>query len=216
MTTKKYIKLNYGRLPIPAYFAFICLFLSIGLSVAAKFNQFFPIDVTVTRAIQEYHPLWFDNLMKLLTEMGFFVPGVMTVLIITVAVFLLRKRNDAVFLFLSAAGSPVVASIIKEIIRRPRPDPRLIHQYIPYTQQDSYPSGHVMFYIGLYGFLIYLIYTEMKPGILRTVLMIFLSLLLILIGLSRIYLGAHWLSDVAASYLFGYIWLFIIISLYNR
>ncbi len=74
-----------------------------------------------------------------------------------------------------------------------------------------------MFFIGLYGFLLFVIHSRFKKSDWkRAVLMVFFSLLIFLIGVSRIYLGAHWFSDVLGAYLLGFSWLLVIIWLDHK
>jgi undecaprenyl-diphosphatase len=89
--------------------------------------------------------------------------------------------------------------IVKFIVRRPRPDHlRLIKQ-----GGFSFPSGHSMVSIALYGFLIYFINKKIKNKILKIILTILLVIIIISIGLSRIYVGVHYPSDVLGGYLFA-------------
>jgi undecaprenyl-diphosphatase len=67
----------------------------------------------------------------------------------------------------------------------------------------GFPSGHVVFYTGFFGFLWFLSYTLLKRSRRRTVLLWSLAALVALVGPSRIYLGAHWASDVIGGYLLG-------------
>ncbi len=67
----------------------------------------------------------------------------------------------------------------------------------------SFPSGHVMEYVMLFGLLMWLAYRCMRPGALRTLTLVGMGLLIGLVGVSRIYLGAHWLTDVVGAYLAG-------------
>jgi undecaprenyl-diphosphatase len=80
---------------------------------------------------------------------------------------------------------------------------------------SSFPSGHVMFYTGFYGFIIFLAYTLMKPSIRRTLLVVVFGLLVLLIGVSRVYVGEHWASDALGAYLLGTLTLVAIIQLYR-
>jgi len=82
--------------------------------------------------------------------------------------------------------------------------------------EPSFPSGHVMHYTNFYGLLIYLLATNWKPGRLRNTLIALCTGMIATIGPSRIYLGAHWPSDVMAGYLYGGLWFGGIIALYLR
>ena len=71
----------------------------------------------------------------------------------------------------------------------------------------SFPSGHSMVATGFYGFLIYLIYKEVKNKKIKYPLIVFLSILILLIGISRIYLGAHYATDVIGGWIIGAVYL---------
>ena len=75
----------------------------------------------------------------------------------------------------------------------------------------SFPSGHAFFAMTLFGLLAYFAFTRMPRRFLRMLTFLSLLALILLIGASRVYLGAHWPSDVLAGYLFGavFLWIFI-------
>jgi len=72
-----------------------------------------------------------------------------------------------------------------------------------------------MFYTGFYGFVVFLAFILLKPSLKRTLLLAFFGLLVLLIGISRIYVGEHWASDVLGAYLLGSLALVAIIQLYR-
>jgi undecaprenyl-diphosphatase len=78
----------------------------------------------------------------------------------------------------------------------------------------SFPSGHVMFYLGFFGFIWFLAFTLLKPSLKRSLLLVFFGILIVLIGVSRVYLGEHWPSDVLGSYLLGSLTLAALIQFY--
>ena len=126
-------------------------------------------------------------------------------------IFLKNKKtglNIAINLGLSA----LVNFTIKQIIQRPRP---VGHRIIDESGY-SLPSGHSMVSMAFYGFLIYLIYKNVKNKYLRTTLIILLTLLIISIGVSRIYLGVHYVSDVLAGFLVAIAYLVIFIHAINN
>ena len=103
---------------------------------------------------------------------------------------------------------------LKIAINRPRPTPDLVTIYFTETGK-SFPSGHAFFAILVLGMLTYLAITHMsKPGLRTMTLSVFLILLL-WIGVSRIYLGAHWTSDVIGAYIVGGWFLVALIWLYQ-
>ncbi len=110
-------------------------------------------------------------------------------------------------LLLSTAANVV----LKRIINRPRPDwERLIA-----VDTLSYPSGHSMSAMAFYGFLIYLCVRYEMTMWVRIVTVTSLALLILLIGVSRIYLGVHFPSDVVAGYIGGLIWVTFCAIVFN-
>jgi undecaprenyl-diphosphatase len=104
--------------------------------------------------------------------------------------------------------------MVKEYIQRPRPGIDVVEVF-HILDSYSFPSGHVMFYAGFYGFLWFLAYTLLKRSWFRTLLLILLGTLIALVGISRIYLGQHWASDVLGAYLLGSLCLVLTIELYR-
>jgi len=112
-------------------------------------------------------------------------------------IFLFKKKKN--YAFSTAAVlivSTVINNVIKLIIRRPRPE------YISVVEHSfSYPSGHTMASATLYGFLIYLIIKSDMPKHYKIIYSGVLGLLIFLVGISRIYLGAHFFSDVFGGWI---------------
>ncbi len=186
------------------------------LTVLVKQFDYFKTDLFVTRSIQGLNPFWFDSLMRFLSWLGDLWMGSLVILVVSVILLLLGKRKSVLMFLVSSYGAISLSELIKFIIGRPRPDSTLINQIGKFTRSDSFPSGHVMFAVGLYGFLLFLVFTQLKSRlVLKKILLITLAVPVFLMGLSRIYLGAHWFSDVIGAYLFGYIWLFIMVNIYK-
>jgi membrane-associated phospholipid phosphatase len=105
-------------------------------------------------------------------------------------------------------------NFVKYVVHRPRPPSSLVEVYQVLTSY-SFPSGHVMYYLALYGFMLFLVFVVLKRRWLRTLLITILSALIVLVGISRIYLGEHWASDVLAAYLLGGLGLTAVIAIYR-
>ena len=133
-----------------------------------------------------------DSILKSITHLG----DTLIIMIIVVVMLIFLNKKDRTIL-----GSTTILTVglnqgIKHLLRRPRPDHlRLIKQ-----GGFSYPSGHSMIAICVYGIMIYLINKKVENKKIKIILNILLALLILLIGISRIYVGVHYPSDVIGGY----------------
>ena len=150
-----------------------------------------------------------DLIMKTITQFGNTIP----VIIITLVLMITLTSRKEVFLIGSNTILTVGSNqILKHIICRPRPN----HLRLIVENGYSFPSGHAMISICLYGLLIYLINKKIKNKILKVLLTIILILLILGIGISRIYVGVHYPSDVLAGYLLSLSILIFSITIVNK
>jgi undecaprenyl-diphosphatase len=129
-------------------------------------------------------------------------------------IFLAGLRWEAVITVLAAALVSLLNLLVKLTIQRPRPAADLVDVVRNLTSY-SFPSGHVMFYVGFFGFLLFLSLTLFKKSWRRALLVLLLSVPIALVGLSRIYLGEHWASDVLGAYLLGSLSLAATVAVYR-
>lgn len=113
-----------------------------------------------------------------------------------------RRRGAAIMLLFITTGAQVLNDILKTVFHRTRPTPLV--GFLD-AQQFSFPSGHAMVSAAFYFYVAYLTWRYVR-GWWRGVLIGGLVLLVLLIGLSRLYLEVHYLSDVIAGYLAGFLW----------
>jgi len=188
------------------------------LAVFAYLDPYFSWDLKVSSAFnwKTFTPPGLFPLMRFVSIFGnSWTPYALTTL--TVILFLLfHRRSEAWGLTLSAGGSGLINTIFKMLIARPRPAPDLIQSYTdPIT--NSFPSGHVTFYVTYFGFLFFTAYALLPRGsLLRRLALTLTALPVLLIGLSRIYLGAHWPSDTVGAYLWSGVWLGFSLWVYRR
>jgi undecaprenyl-diphosphatase len=185
----------------------------VALAVIAHTVAYFPIDLTITHAVQAYHGPVFDRFMYAISWIGFFPQVAVTGLVVLLALALSGLRWEAVSA-LFATVSIGIGSLVKIVVFRPRPSADLVH-VLRQLPSSGFPSGHVLMTTAFGGFLVFLCFTLLKPWAGRTVLLVLLSLLIGLMGVSRIYLGQHWFSDVMGAYLFGSLWLMLTIRFYR-
>jgi membrane-associated phospholipid phosphatase len=177
------------------------------LTILVKTTPSFPIDLQITRALQSLRSPVFSAFMNVISWPGFLPQCFIVSVLIVLTLYILGFRWESVAAVFATLLPPLSNMIVKEIIQRPRPTTDLVHVF---STLDSYsfPSGHVMFYVGFFGFLWFLVYTLLKRSWLRTTLLVFIGIFIVLVGTSRIYLGQHWASDVLGAYLLGSLTLF--------
>jgi len=172
------------------------------LTILVKTTPSFPIDLQITRNLQTISSPVFAALMRLISWPGFSPQSYTLSLLIMGVFYWFGFRWEALAGVVAALLPPIVNVIVKDYIRRPRPTVDLVNVF-RILDSYSFPSGHVMFYVGFFGFLWFLIYTLLKRSWRRTLMLIILSIFIALVGMSRIYLGQHWASDVLGAYLLG-------------
>lgn len=184
------------------------------LSWIAQRTQFFPGDMSITARLQRQRQPWFHRFMFWVSEIGFWQISVPQCIGVAGIFWALRFRLEAIFILLTTSSN-ILNAIVKRMIKRPRPTKELV-TVVRVLNEPSFPSGHVMHYTNFYGLLIYLLATNWRSGKLRNTLIGICTGLIVCIGPSRIYLGAHWPSDVMAGYIYGGLWFGGIMALYLR
>lgn len=184
------------------------------LSLIAQRTDFFPGDMSITSNLQRQKNPWFRRFMYWISEIGFWQWSTPQTIGVAGIFWVLRFRLEAIFILLTTSSN-ILNAIVKRVIKRPRPTKQLV-TVIKVINEPSFPSGHVMHYTNFYGLLIYLLATNWRSGKLRNGLIGACTLLIACIGPSRIYLGAHWPSDVMAGYVYGGLWFGGIMAIYLR
>ena len=172
-------------------------------------------DLRISRFIQRFDYPYFHNLMVAVSWPGYLGRQWVVTLCVVALLLRFRLRIEAACLVISAASSSLLVNAIKFVVGRPRPSLDLVSVY-EHPISRSFPSGHVASYMAVYGFLFYLVYTLMRPSPLRSTLLILCGAMISLVGVSRVYLGAHWASDVFGGYCFGFFWLALTVYVYRR
>jgi membrane-associated phospholipid phosphatase len=185
------------------------------LAVLAKTVAYFTFDVTITQELQEFKPAWFGAVMYALSWIGFAPQAYVISLLTLLFLYFRGLKWESVVTATSIVGITLLGTAIKLAVDRPRPSADLVN-VISNLSSNSFPSGHVLYFMSFFGFLLYLAFTLFKQSRVRTLLSVILVGMLALIGPSRIYEGQHWASDVLASYLLGSVWLTLTVYLYRR
>lgn len=149
-------------------------------------------DDTIYNYIFSFRNDLIDFIFKTITKFG----NTITVIGIVLLLIILIKKENIYKLLFTVGITVSVNQLLKHLIRRIRPD----HLRLVQENSFSYPSGHAMISIALYGFIIYLVYKNIKNRFIKIILIVLSSILILGIGISRIYLGVHYPSDVLAGY----------------
>lgn len=141
------------------------------------------------------------------------VKGYLVIMTVSVALtFLIFKKWKYVGqIFLVLILATLSNMMLKRFIDRARPE----IEHLVTVKTLSYPSGHAMSSMAFYGFVIYLVYKLRIKTFWKFILITSLILLIASIGISRIYLGVHFPSDVLGGWIAGMIWIFFCIFVFN-
>ncbi|HUQ50695.1 MAG TPA: phosphatase PAP2 family protein [Gammaproteobacteria bacterium] len=148
-------------------------------------------------------PAWVEELARDVTALG--SAGILTLITFAAAGFLVlqRKRPLALYLVAAIAGGTVLSSLLKWGFARPRPE-LVAHGQVVYT--SSFPSGHSMISAVAYLTLGALLASGQKNRGMHAYLMGLAVFLTLIVGISRVYLGVHWPTDVLAGWTAGAAW----------
>lgn len=189
------------------FYLFVFLFFVDFIMVITGFSSSF--DNAISLFFSVHNNVTFTNIFKIISFIC--SPKFMIVLNVLLFIFIILKKKYKLFIIvLSSISSVIINNLVKIIVRRERPD------YLRMVMEKSYsfPSGHAMISVLFFGSIIYLVN---KYNLKYKKLITFsLSTFVLLVGISRIYLGVHYLTDVVGGYLLGFIVLFLIIHLFER
>ncbi len=173
-----------------------------------------PLDVEITRTVQSIRSPAFSALMQAISWPGFAPQTLIIPAVTALLIYVFGWHWEGLAALAAALLSGAVNEAVKLLIQRPRPSADLV-QVFASLDSYSFPSGHVMFYATFFGFLWFLGFTLLKRSWKRSLLLVLLAIPILLVGLSRIYLGEHWFSDVLGAYLLGSLTLTMAILLYR-
>ncbi|MHB1005688.1 MAG: phosphatase PAP2 family protein [Chloroflexota bacterium] len=174
------------------------------LTVAVKLGAVWPDDLTLILALQYQRSPGLEALLVGVSYVGFFVPFVPLTVGVAVLVATLRGRMEGLLLVGGLGSAYAVGTVLKLLVQRPRPFNSEIWVYQKLTD-FSFPSEHALTYTVFFGLLIYLALFRWQGGAARWSALAASAALIALVGPSRVFLGAHWPSDVLAGYLAGYV-----------
>lgn len=171
------------------------------------------IDRPVTRWLAEHRVDWVTDTMEVVTGLGSSM--LLAPLLGAVGlVWLVRTRRWGVVLFLALAlgGALVATDVVKDLVARPRPGSA--YAAVP-ASGFAFPSGHTAAATAAFGALAYIHGSVIESWARRVTVWAVAVLLTLLVGLSRLYLGVHWLTDVLGGYALAAVWVGVVVTAFS-
>lgn len=186
----------------------VCIIFLLKMSDDILEKQALDFDTTIRTTVYAWRSPQLTSLM-----MNFTFLGSATFLVLGSALFMaylfVKRKKDALIFFIIFYSTALLNTLLKLFFQRPRPD------LMPLVHENSYsfPSGHAMNSSVFYIALSYFVWRHTRKWWLALLVSLLAALLIFCIGLSRVYLGAHYPSDVIAGYLTGVVWFTMMIAL---
>ena len=215
---KEKLQLRGEELPYYIIIGIALLVFGIGLKIFIELtdelaeNELGNFDDSVSAYVVSFRSASLTPYFRFMTDMGDRFAYIVITIILGAYLFIRHKNwkfmaQTVMVLLLST----VTNILLKSVINRARPS----HEHLVEVNSLSFPSGHSMSAMAFYGFLVYLTVVTKIPMPLKVVLVTLLCVIILSIGISRIYLGVHYPSDVAAGFIGGLIWVTFCIVAFN-
>lgn len=206
-------KVTYIIIAVVAFIVVaVCIHLFLEITEDLKAKYMTHIDASVSQYIISFRTPALTKYFTFATNVGDSL-GYLGAFVIITIVFYLMFHNWRYVIELALVSLLAVSSnvVLKQIIHRARP----ISEHLVTVKTLSYPSGHAMSAMAFYGLLIYLFYTFKMNRFIKIAVITVLALIILSIGISRIYLGVHFPSDVAGGFVAGFIWVVLCVLILN-
>lgn len=185
--------------------SFVCFVLFIIISVLFTTKISYKFDTFCYKLLCSIRTETLTEIMKFITNLA--STKITLIIGLIFLVITINKKNYGSDILLIIISQSALNTFIKSIFKRPR----LTESILVYEKSYSFPSGHTMTAVVMYGFIIYLAFKYIKNRNIRLFIVSILNIIIILVGVSRLYLGAHYLTDVLASLFLGISFLFVTI-----
>lgn len=185
---------------------FTCLIIFAILGILVKTKNDIYLDEVVYNFISRHIS---DNLTYIIRNLTHFASSIIVILITICVIIFFKNRKYGLFMTLNLIIITIFQYALKYLFARTRPvEINLIEE-----SGYSFPSGHSLTAMAFYGFIIYLVYTSSLNKKSKSIFITLFSLLILVVGFSRIYLGVHFFTDVVGAFCFSLAFLIIYISI---
>lgn len=176
------------------------------LAAMLNTNMIETIDTWIIENVQELKNPFNTTVMEFFSFIGNTVSVIVISLIMMGILYtIFGQRKELIMFIIVLAGSTALNLLLKSLFQRERPT-----LYTMVAEEGfSFPSGHTMAALSLYGILTFLLWRHIPKKSGRVILISISVLFIFAIGFSRIYLGAHYPSDILGAFLFSSFWLFL-------
>jgi membrane-associated phospholipid phosphatase len=202
-----HLRLGLPTLAVAAFFQSVATFALLAQSYAAGY-PIVQVDARLADALHAHLVPSATTAFSAITTFGSTL--VLALVVAAAAAYLVPRRRgrDAALLVATLVGAQLLTWILKAVFERPRPT---FEDPVATASWFSFPSGHALSSIAVYGALAYVFVGHVRSPRARAVVA-GVALLVAAIGFSRLYLGVHYLTDVLAGYSAGVAWLLLVIG----
>lgn len=169
------------------------------------------LDQYVMNVVKPLQSDFFTIIMMVFSFIGATMPVIIISCLLLLVIYRLYRNWHEVLLFIVVlSGSTALNLFLKYSFKRERPLSQLVTE-----TGFSYPSGHMMAAVSLYGIITFLFWKHIQTFWRRILLLILCTMMILIIGFSRIYLGVHYTSDIIGAFLISGMWLYVTIRVYR-
>jgi len=193
----------------------VCFAIFAALATVVRQKPDLTADTSMTLRLQRRRHPHLTRVMSLVSWLGFRPQSLLLPAALVGGSWLLGRPRDARYL-IGAWAASFVSYTTKRLVMRPRPGGTEIVVVDAGLRDSSFPSGHVLHYTVFWGFVCYIWSSAVRDTSARRIPIAIVGALISTVGISRVYLGHHWLTDVIASYSLGVGLLLSLIGLHTR
>lgn len=190
-----------------------CTWVFVSIAKDFEAEHIHQFDYSIIQYVQGFISEPITNLVLKITFLGSSIGIAIITFVFSLILVLFRKYLLGIYLLMSVAvGYVGLNTVLKHIFQRERPSIlRLVEEH-----GFSFPSGHSMGSMVLFGSLLFIVFKLSKSASVRVIGVIAALTIILIIGLTRVYLGVHYPTDIVGGYTAGIVWLTISVVMFNQ